>query len=65
MSAKVPKKEVEASINQKKFLSLVSALFDPLQLFAPFSVYMRRLVKSILTENGHHWDNEMEPVEAV
>ena len=49
-------KEVEAPINQRKILSLVSLVFDPLGLFAPFSVHMRRLLKSIWTKNGQHWD---------
>ena len=44
-----------------KTLSLVSSVFDPIGLFAPFSVHMRRLLKSIWTKNGQHWDNEVEP----
>ena len=54
-------KEVEATITQRKILSLVSSVFDPIGLFAPFSVYMRRLLKGIWTKNGQHWDNEVEP----
>ena len=50
-------KEVEAPITQRKILSLVSSFFEPIGLFAPFSVHMRRLLKSIWTENGRHWDN--------
>ena len=38
---------VENPITQKKILSLVSSVFDHLELFAPFSVHMRRVVKSI------------------
>ena len=38
-------------------------MFDPLGLFAPFSVHMRRLLKSIWTRNGQHWDNSVEPNE--
>ena len=54
-------KEVEAPITQRKILSLVSSVFDPIGLFAPFSVHMRRLLKGIWTMNGPHWDNEVEP----
>ena len=54
-------KEVDATITQRKILSLVSSVFDPIGLFAPFSVYLIRLLKSIWTKNGHHWDNEVEP----
>ena len=50
-------KEVENPITQRKILSLVSSVFDPLGLFAPFSVHMRRLLKSIWTKNGQYWDN--------
>ena len=56
-------KEVEAPITQRKILSLVSSVFDPIGLFAPFSVHMRRLLKSIWTKKGQHWDNEVEPSE--
>ena len=56
-------KEVETPITQRKILSLVSSVFDPLGLFAPFSVHMRRLLKSIWTKNGQHWDNSVEPNE--
>ena len=56
-------KEVETSITQSKILSLVSSVFDPLGLFAPFSVHMRRLLKSIWTKNGQHWDKSVEPNE--
>ena len=56
-------KEVETPITQRKILSLVSSVFDPLGLFAPFSVHMRRLLKSIWTKTGRHWDNSVEPNE--
>ena len=54
-------KEVEAPITQRKILFLVSSVFDPIGLFAPFSVHMRRLQKSIWTKNGQHWDTKVEP----
>ena len=56
-------KEVEAPITQWNILSLVSSVFDPIGLFAPFSVHMRRLLKGIWTTNGQYWDNEVEPSE--
>ena len=56
-------KEVEALTTQRKIFSLVSSVFDPIGLFAPFSVHMRRLLKVIWTKNGQHWDNELEPGE--
>ena len=56
-------KEVEAPITQRKILSLVSSVFDPIGLIAPFSVHMRRLLKGIWTKNGQHWDNRVEPGE--
>ena len=54
-------KEVETPITQRKILSLVSSVLDPIGLFSPFSVRMRRLLKGIWTKNGQHWDNEVEP----
>ena len=56
-------KEVETPITQRKILSLVSSVFDPFGVFAPFSVHMRRLLKSIWTKYGQHWDNSVEPNE--
>ena len=42
---------------------MVSSVFDPIGLFAPFSVHMRRLLKRIWSKNGQHWDNEVKPSE--
>ena len=53
-------KEHEAPITQRKILSLVCSVFHPLGLFAPFSVHMRRLLKSIWTKNWQHWDKSVE-----
>ena len=53
-------KEVETLITQRKILSLVSSVFDPIGLFAPFSFNMRRFLQGIWTKNGQHWDNEVE-----
>ena len=56
-------KKVEAPITQRKFLSLVSSVFDPIGLVVPFSVHMRWLLKIIWTKNNQHWENEVEPSE--
>ena len=56
-------KEVETPVTQRKILSLVSSVFDPIGLFAPFSVHMTRLLKGIWTKNRQHWENEVEPGE--
>ena len=56
-------KEIEAPITQRKILSLVSSVFDAVGFLAPFSVHMRRILKGIWTNNGQHWDNEVEPGE--
>ena len=56
-------KRVEAPITQRKILSLVSSVFDPIGLIAPFSVHMRRLLKGIWNKNRQHWDNRVEPGE--
>ena len=56
-------KEIETSVTQRKILSLVSSVFDPIGLFAPFSVHMRRLLKGNWTKNRQHWENEVEPGE--
>ena len=56
-------KEVETTFTKRKILSLVSSVFDPLGLFAPFSVHVIRLLNSIWTKNGQHWDNSVGPNE--
>ena len=35
-------------------------MFDPLGLFATFSVHVRPLLKNIWTKNGQHWDNTVD-----
>ena len=56
-------KKVETPITQRKILSLVFSVFDPIGLFASFSVHMRRLLKGNWTKNGQPWDKEVEPGE--
>ena len=57
---RVTNKDVEAPITQRKVLPLVPSIFDPIGLFALFSVHKRRLLKSFWTKNGQHWDNEVD-----
>ena len=45
-------------------MSLVSSVFDPLGLFAPFTVEMRRLLKTIWTKSGQEWDRTVEKFES-
>ena len=47
-------KKTETRITQRKILSLVFSVFDPIEVFAPFSVDMRRLLKEIGAKNGQH-----------
>ena len=48
------------SITQRKVLSLVSSVFDPLGLFAAFNVEMRRLLKSIWSKCRQLWDEAID-----
>ena len=57
------KQKVETPITQRKILSLVSSVSDPLGVFSPLSVHMRRLLKRMWTKKGQHWDNSVEPSE--
>ena len=55
------KKEVTKPITQRKVLPLVSSVFDPLGLFAPFNDEMHRLLKNMWSKFGQRWDNQIEP----
>ena len=55
------KKEVLQPITQRKILSQVSSVFDPIGLFAPFTVEMRRMLKTIWSKLGQQWDETVEP----
>ena len=50
---------VAKSLTQRLVLSLVSKVFDPIGLVAPFSVGARLLLKDIWRVRGQHWDEEL------
>ena len=47
------------SLTQRLVLSLVSKLFDPIGLVAPFTVGARLIIKDIWRVSGQHWDEEL------
>ena len=50
--------EVPAKITQRIVLSFVSAVFDPLGIYSPFTIRMRFLLKSIWAALRQAWDKE-------
>ena len=50
---------VTKSLTQRLVLSLVSRMFDPIGLVAPFTVGARLLLKDIWRVSGQHWDEEL------
>ena len=50
---------VTKSLTQRLVLSLVSKVFDPNGLVAPFTVGARLLLKDIWRASGQHWDEEL------
>ena len=53
-------KEVPVKITQRAVLSFVASVFDPLGLFAPFTMRMRMLLKTIWAKTGQQWDQEID-----
>ena len=50
---------ITKSLTQRLVLSLVSKIFDPIGLVAPFTVGARLLLKDIWGVTGQQWDNEL------
>ena len=50
---------VTKSLTQRLVLSLVSKVFDPIGLVAPFTVGARLLLKDNWRVSGQHWDEEL------
>ena len=53
-------KENPNKITQQVVLSFVKWVFNPLGLFAPFTMGMRILLKIIWAKCGQHWDDKIE-----
>ena len=54
-----PNKECPQDITQRVMLSFVSSVFDPKGNFAPFTMRMRMLLKSIWIRFGQIWDEKI------
>ena len=50
---------ITKSLTQRLVLSLVSKLYNPIGLVAPFTVGARLILKDICRVNGQIWDNEL------
>ena len=53
-------KEVPNKITQRAVLSFAASVFDPLALFAPFTMRMRILLKTLWAKSGQQWDHKIE-----
>ena len=54
----VANKECPQDITQREVLSFVSSVFDPMGIFAPFTMRMRMLLESIWIRFGQSWDEK-------
>ena len=53
--------EVKPTVTQRVVLSLVSAVYDPIGLVAPYTVKARLLLKDIWRLSGQQWDDNLPP----
>ena len=51
--------KITKSLTQRLVLSLVSKVYDPIGLVAPFTVGARLILKDIWRVNGQSWDDEL------
>ena len=56
-------KEINGERTQRLVLSFVSSVFDPLGIFAPYTMRMRILLKSIWRNKGQSWDTAISEEE--
>ena len=57
------KKEVPNRVKKRAVLSFVASVFDPLGLFAPMTMRMRILLKTVSSDKGQQWDDEIDQEE--
>ena len=50
---------ITRSLIQRLVLSLLSKVYDPIGLVAPFTVGARLILKDIWRVNGQSWDDEL------
>ena len=60
-----PNKECPWEITQGVVLSFVSSIFDPMGIFAPFTMRMRMLLKIIWIHHGQSWDERLNEEDNV
>ena len=53
--------DVKAKVTQRIVLSLVSSVYDPIGLVAPYTVKARLLLKNIWKLSGQQWDDDLPP----
>ena len=53
--------EVKPKVTQRIVLSLVSSVYDPIGLVAPYTVKARLLLKDIWRLSGQQWDDDLPP----
>ena len=53
--------EVKSKVTQRIVLSLVSSVYDPIGLVAPYTVKARLLLKDIWRLSGQQWDDDLPP----
>ena len=54
-----PNEECPSEKSQRMVLSFVSSVFDPMGIFAPITMRMRMLSKSIWNHHGQSWDERL------
>ena len=53
--------DIKPTVTQKLLLSLVSSVYDPFGLVAPYTVKARLLLKDIWRMSGQQWDDDLPP----
>ena len=52
-------KECPSEITQRVVFSFVASVFDPMRFFAPFTMRIRMLLKSVWIHHGQSWDERL------